>query len=125
MNDEYFTIQSIRNDGFESDLDVLGFGDLFYASILKEDGRFSWQRVGNAVVLSPKGNSFTVHDFLVDYITNAGSVNVDDFSLELRERFGIELDRSAIIEKVKGSDVYYDSIMEKLYADYSLYFEEI
>lgn len=125
VDDRYFTIQSIRNDGFTSELDVLGFGDLFYTSILKEDGRFSWQRVGNAVVLSPKGNSFTVHDFLVDYITNAGSVNVDDFSLELRERFGIELDRSAIIEKVKGSDVYYDSIMEKLYADYSLYFEEI
>lgn len=125
VDDRYFTIQSIRNDGFESDLDVLGFGDLFYASILKEDGRFSWQRVGNAVVLSPKGNSFTVHDFLVDYITNAGSVNVDDFSLELREKFGIELDRYAIVEKVKGSDVYYDSIMGKLYADYSLYFEEI
>ena len=125
VDDRYFTIQSIRNDGFESDLDALGFGDLFYASILKEDGRFSWQRVGNAVVLSPKGNSFTVHDFLVDYITNAGSVNVDDFSLELREKFGIELDRYAIVEKVKGSDVYYDSIMEKLYADYSLYFEEI
>ena len=71
VDDRYFTIQSIRSDGFESDLDVLGFGDLFYASILKEDGRFSWQRVGNAVVLSPKGNSFTVHDFLVDYITNA------------------------------------------------------
>ena len=125
VDDRYFTIQSIRNDGFTSELDVLGFGDLFYASLLKEDGRFSWQRVGNAVVLNPKGNSFTVHDFLVDYITNAGSVNVDDFSLELREKFGIELDRSTIIEKVKGSDVYYDSIMEKLYADYSLYFEEI
>lgn len=125
IDDRYFTIQSIRNDGFESDLDVLGFGDLFYASILKEDGRFSWQRVGNAVVLNPKGDSFTVHDFLVDYITNEDSVNVDDFSHELRERFGIELDRYSIVEKVKGSDVYYDSIMEKLYADYSLYFEEI
>ena len=125
VDDRYFTIQSIRNDGFTSELDVLGFGDLFYASLLKEDGRFSWQRVGNAVVLNPKGNSFTVHDFLVDYITNAGSVDVDDFSLALRETFGIELDRYAIVEKVKGSDVYYDSIMEKLYADYSLYFEEI
>lgn len=125
VDDGYFTIQSIRNDGFSSELDGLGFGDLFYASILKEDERFSWQKVGNAVVFNPKGNSFTIHDFLVDYITNAGSVNVDDFSLELRERFGIELDRYSIIEKVKGSDVYYDSIMEKLYADYSLYFEEI
>lgn len=125
VDDGYFTIQSIRNDGFSSELDGLGFGDLFYASILKEDERFSWQRVGNSVVFNPKGNPFTIHDFLVDYITNAGSVNVDDFSLELRERFGIELDRYSIIEKVKGSDVYYDSIMEKLYADYSLYFEEI
>lgn len=125
IDDRYFTIQSIKNDGFTSELDCLGFGDLFYASLLKEDGRFSWQRVGNAVVLNPKGESFTVHDFLVDYITNAGSINVDDFSLELREKFGIELDRYAIIEKVKGSDVYYDSIMEKLYADYSSYFEEI
>lgn len=125
VDDSYFTIQSIRNDGFTSELDGLGFGDLFYASLLKEDRRFSWQRVGNAVVLNPRGNSFTVHDFLVDYITNAESVNVDDFSSELREKFGIELDRSTIIEKVKGSDVYYDSIMEKLYADYSLYFEEV
>lgn len=103
VDDGYFTIQSIRNDGFSSELDGLGFGDLFYASILKEDERFSWQKVGNAVVFNPKGNSFTIHDFLVDYITNAGSVNVDDFSLELRERFGIELDRYSIIEKVKGN----------------------
>ena len=125
IDDRYFTIQSIRSDGFTSELDGLGFGDLFYASLLKEDGRFSWQRVGNAVVFNPKGNSFTVHDFLVDCITDVGSVNIDDFSSGLREKFGIELDRYTINEKVKGGDVYYDSIMEKLYADYSLYFEEI
>jgi hypothetical protein len=98
---------------------------LFYASILKEDERFAWQRVGSAIVFNPKGNSFTVHDFLVDYVNKVGSVNIDDFSFELKERFGINLDRSSIVEKVKGSEVYYDSIMEKLYADYSLYFEEI
>ena len=125
VDDNYFTVQSLRNDGFASELDVLGFGDLFYASILKEDERFAWQRVGSAIVFNPKGNSFTVHDFLVDYVNKVGSVNIDDFSFELKEKFGINLDRSSIVEKVKGSEVYYDSIMEKLYADYSLYFEEI
>ena len=33
----YFSIQSLRQNGFQAELDTLGFGDLFYASLLKED----------------------------------------------------------------------------------------
>jgi hypothetical protein len=125
VDDDFFTIQSLRQSGFEDELDSLGFGDMFYSSLLKEDGRFSWQRVGNNVVLDPKGSQFTVHDFLVDRITKEKAVDVDDFVHDLVTIYGILFDRHEIIEKVKGSDVYYDSIMEKLYADYSTYFEEI
>lgn len=125
VNEEYFTIKSIRNDGFESELDALGFDDFFYASILKEDERFSWQRIGGTTVFNPNGNPFIVQDFLVDHVTSAGSADIDDFSRELREKYGIALDRLSILEKVKGSNVYYDPIMEKLYANYSTYFEEI
>ena len=125
VDDDFFTIQSLRQSGFEDELDSLGFGDMFYSSLLKEDGRFSWQRVGNNVVLNPKGSQFTVHDFLVDRITKEKAVDVDDFVHDLSTIYGISFNRREIIEKVKGSDVYYDSIMEKLYADYSTYFEEI
>lgn len=43
---EYFTIQSIRKDGFESSLFNLGFKDWFYSSILREDNRFGFRRMG-------------------------------------------------------------------------------
>ena len=125
VDDDYFTIQSLKRSGFADELDALGFGDMFYSSILKEDERFSWQRVGSNVVLNPKGEQFTVHDFLVDRITREQSVDIDDFVSDLSDIYGIFFNRSEIIEKIKGSDVYYDSIMEKLYADYATYFEEI
>lgn len=125
VDDEFFTIQSLRRTGFEDELDSLGFGDMFYSSLLKEDDRFSWQRVGNNVVLNPKGNQFTVHDFLVDRITKERSIDADDFVDDLAEIYGITFDKHEIVEKTKGSEVYYDSIMGKLYADYATYFEEI
>ena len=125
VNDDYFTIQSLRVSGFEDELESLGFGDMFYSSILKEDERFTWQRVGSNVVFNPKGNQFSVHDFLVDRVTKEKAIDVDDFVNILLENYGVSLEKSDIISKIKGSDVYYDSIMGKLYADYMMYFEEI
>jgi hypothetical protein len=125
VDDEYFTIQSLKNAGFEDELDVLGFGDLFYSSLLREDPRFTWQRVGKAVVLNPKRVQFTVHDFLVDRVTKEESIDVDDFVAMLQEQYGIIFERQDVLTHVKGSDVYYDAIMGKLYADYATYFEEV
>ena len=125
VDDEFFTIQSLRRTGYEDELDSLGFGDMFYSSLLKEDDRFSCQRVGNNVVFNPKGNQFTVHDFLVDRITKEKAIDIDDFVDDLSEIYGIKFSRHEIVEKTKGSKVYYDSIMGKLYANYATYFEEI
>ena len=32
---------------------------------------------------------------------------------------------NTVIQGIKGSDIYYDKIMENLYANYDIYFEEI
>lgn len=125
VDDEYFTIQSLKRSDFDDELDVLGFDDLFYASLLREDSRFTWQRVGKAVVLNPRGAQFTAHDFLVDRVTKEISIDVDDFVAMLQDVYGISFDRSEVLQHVKGSDVYYDAIMGKLYADYATYFEEV
>lgn len=124
-DDTYFSIQSIRAAGFEAELDSLGFGDLFYASLLKEDGRFSWQRAGNAVIFSPIKRNFSVHDFLVALIKQAESIDIDEFVELLNGTYGAAIDRSSVLQGIKGSDIYYDKIMEKLYANYDIYFEEI
>ena len=124
-DDEFFSVKSLVGDGFDHELHSLGFMDLFYASILKSDKRFAWQRVGGAVVFNPRNEQFSVHDFLVHYINSVKSINIDDLVEELREKFGIELERSDVVQKVKGSLVYYDSIMETLYDSYETYYEEI
>ena len=125
LDDEFFTVQSLRKAGFGDELDMLGFNDLFYSSLLREDSRFTWQRIGKTVVLNPKGTQFNVHDFLVDRVIKEEAIDVDDFVAMLQEVYGISLDRHDVLHQVKGSDVYYDSIMGKLYADYSTYFEEV
>lgn len=124
-SDDFFSVKSLIQDGFDHELHSLGFMDLFYATILKSDHRFTWQRVGNAVIFNPQRAQFSVHDFLVSYVETVKSINIDDMVRELNERFGIEFDRGEIMNKVKGSSVYYDSIMETLYADYETYYEEI
>lgn len=124
-DDSYFSIRSIRKEGFTAQLDDLGFGELFYASILKEDERFGWQKVGNTVIFNPISKEFITQDFLVDLIKRKGSWDLDDFVNYLEDTYGVLMDRDDVRQKTKGSDIYYDRIMDKLYADYETYFEEI
>jgi hypothetical protein len=124
-SDDFFSVKSLIQDGFDHELHSLGFMDLFYATILKSDKRFTWQRIGNAVIFNPRRDQFSVHDFLVAYVESVKSINIDEMVSELNERYGIEFNRWDITTNVKGSSVYYDSIMETLYADYDTYYEEI
>lgn len=121
----YFSIQSLRQNGFQAELDTLGFGDLFYASLLKEDGRFAWQRVGNTVIFSPAGQAFSAREFLAALIEREESIDVGEFVRKLHDQYGVVMDRSDVLEKIKDSTVYFDKIMDKLYAGYEIYFEEI
>lgn len=124
-NDEYFTIKSIKDAGFVSKLDKFGFGELFYTSILRENEKFTWQRIGGIVVFNPKKISFTIRDFLIDIVKEHDSITVNNLVNELKEKFGIDLDRWSVIEKLKNSDIYYDSISGMLYANYSTYMEKL
>ncbi len=122
---DYFSIHSLRQDGFASALDDLGFGELFYGSLLREDDRFSWQKIGKTLIFRIGETPFQTRDFLAHLVEEAGTVEIDEFVQILKERFGVDTDKYNVLEKLKDSDIYYDRIMEKLYADYEIYFEEI
>ncbi len=124
-DERFFTVTHLKNKGFNDELDNLGFGDWFYSALLKEDERFSWQKVGNNIVFSTHKQAFMTKDFLKDYVKRVGSIDVDAFSYILKSEYGVFLEASQLIEKMKNTDIYYDSIMRKFYKDYSTYFEEI
>ena len=121
--DEYFTVVSLKNAGFMDELDMLGFGDMFYASILREDERFSWQKIGKMTVFNTRKVFFKTQDFLSAYVDQQKSVDVPEMAVQLGKCFGIDLDRSKIMEKIDKETIYYDPVMDRLHADYAVFVE--
>ena len=122
--DVYFTTYSLRRSGYADELDMLGMGDLFAASILKLDKRFSWQRIGGVPVFNLNKTFFETSMFLRAYVMEAGSVSVSDLTDQLIWRFGIPLKRHVIMEKGRCGDTYYDPVMDKLYVNHDVFEDE-
>lgn len=125
-DEEFFTIKSLRKRGFEHEIDELGFDDWFYASLLSSDSeKFSYRRMGGRKLFACGKRDIQI-GFLLEHIVNEKrKIGIEDLELYLDEKYGIKIDRYKLAEIIKGTDLYYDSIMETVYCDYDTYFEEV
>ena len=122
----YFNIQSLRQEGFASDLDQLGFSDWFYANLLISDERFSYGTMFGNIILYKGHASITIKSFETDRIRAHGSIDVYDLMTELTDRFGCRIsDRLDLIYKVQGTEIYYDKFLDRLYANADAYYREL
>lgn len=125
---QYFTICSLRKIGFTHVLDDLGFDEWFYASLLSEcKEHFSCRRMGKNKLFRRGHGEVRLTDFLEWLLYSCESLSMDirDLTEKLSSDYNINLEWYKIVEMIKGSTLYYDTITEKLYADYDVYFEEI
>ena len=59
-------------------------------------------------------------------IQKHGSIDVYDLIGELTDIYGCKIsDRLDVIYKVKDTEVYYDKILDRMYANKDIYYEEI
>lgn len=59
-------------------------------------------------------------------ILENGSIDVFDLMTEMEEVYGCQIsDRSDLIYKVGGTDVYYDKYMDRLYANEGVFNREL
>lgn len=124
---EFFTVYSLRKQGFESPLDDLGFDESFYAGILNTSGLLSWQQMfGTTVFYKGSIDSITRKTFILQLLERFDSISPEELMDICREEYGIVLkDRYLITEAVEDSHFYYDRIMNKIYADKNAYYDEI
>jgi len=123
---EYFTIASLNTTGFSHNLDNLGFGEVFYSSILLEDTkRFSYQRMGGTKLFRRGTMEASLKGLLEFIVGRKTSIDIYELTELLVDKYGINIERYKIISTVENSPLYYDSIMEKVYIDYDTYFEEV
>ena len=123
---EYFTLTSLRKDGFSHQLDDLGFEEWFYSSILLENrDLFSYQRIGGTRVFLRGKNGANLSDMLVWLLERRHKMDFYDLQDVLQNYYGIILPKEKLLAIIEGTELYYDAIMEAVYIDYDTYFEEI
>ena len=123
---EYFTITSLSKTGFTHTLEDLGFGNVFYSSLITEDRRrFSYQRIGSTKVFRRGNKEATLIEFLEYIVEREVSIDIFAFVDLLSDQYGINVNRRFITSAVRNSSMHYDSIMERVYIDYNTYFEEV
>lgn len=122
----YFSAQSLRQSGFETELYDLGFSDWFYANVILSDERFSFGRVYGNIILYKGKQDITIKSFVVNRIQIHRRIDIYDLITELTDVFGCNaLDKYDLLYKVHGSDVYYDSILERFYETVEVYYREL
>lgn len=125
---KYFTLFSLRDEGFSHELDDLGFEDWFYTSLLVENKEnFSCQRIGGNKVMIAGNFEIRFVEFLESIVFRQQTLSIEVKDLEdiLRQQYNININTWKLIQTVKDSSMYYDPISEKIFADYETYYEVV
>lgn len=125
-DNDYFSVKSIKKEGFESDLFELGFSDWFYSSILTTDERFSFSTMFGNIVLFKGNERITIKSFEETLIRRHKSIDVYDLMTLMEETYGCKIaDRLDLVYKLDGTDVYYDQYLDRLYANIGVFNREL
>lgn len=124
-DESYFTLKSLKEEGRDLPLENLGFGDVFYYSILKKSKKVQSRKVAETYLFRKSRKPATLADFYEYLISNLRSIDLFDFAELLSDKYGISINPTYIRNTINGTQMYYDTISEKIYLDYDEYFEEV
>ena len=127
VNDgQYFTIRSVNESGFESEMYGLGFSEWFYANLLISDDKFSYAKMFGNIVFYKGTEEVTIKSFATDYIRRKRSIDIIDMMNDLNEIYGCTIkDKRYLTARIDGTGIFYDTILDRLYANKDLYYDEL
>jgi hypothetical protein len=116
QKEAYFTIYSLRQQGFAHPLDVLDFDDWFYAAVLKEDKkRYSYQQIGGTKVFNNSSAPVTKEKFFENILDQYSRIDALNFIKLLHDEYNLKLDKQKIAEIIDNSSFCYDRISQVIY----------
>lgn len=121
----FFSIKTLKNEGFEHEIFELGFSDWFYANILAEDSRFSFQQIFNNIILYKGKTNVTIKAFEMWLVKSFGSIDSYDLMTEMIN-YGCKInEKSDITYRLNGTEIYYDNILDRFYSSAEAYYREL
>ena len=103
----------------------VGLGDWFNAGILKNSKKIRFIKSGGGIVFYKGNKQFTTVDFIRFIMKKIIKMDIDDFIDYIEDEYGILMQREKLPYLINNSDMYYDSIMEKIYLTKNDYYDEI
>ena len=112
---QYFTMKSLKTDGFKDDYENLGFGDWFSSALIKNSKRIKYLKVGGNILFYKGPTNKTTIDFLEYILESFISIDIYDLLDHLKNRYDIILPKSKVLAWIKESNMYYSDTMERIY----------
>ena len=120
----YFTIKSLKEQGYDHELHGIGFGDWFNGALLKNSKKIFFVRVGGTILFYQGNERHTTVDFLRYVLSEEKSMDIFELVDYLNDEYGVHLQKEKIIQMIKESELYYDATMEKVYLDKEYFYED-
>lgn len=121
VGEEYFTIKSLRDEGFSFSEMQVPYGDWFYASILREDDRLRNQRAFPQIIFKKTDERISRKAMIIETINEEEVLNRSTLIKLFNQIYGIEIDNADIELAISDSEIYYDKASQQFYASYGLY----
>ena len=99
-NMTYFTIESLSERGFTSALDALGFEPWFYSSILREDHRFTYQKIGGSVLFDTTCQEVSTQNLILCILNQQNSIEIDQLLTGIQEKFRSVVQPTTLTKKL-------------------------
>ena len=116
VEEEFFSIHSLRAAGFKDPLDKLHMSDWFYATLLQQRmDAFSLQRIGGVKILRRGRRPFNASTVIEQTIHEHGPMSMDEMLGFLNKKHDIDIDRKRMFLLVSGGNLYYDRLTKKIY----------
>lgn len=125
INEEYFTLNNVR-DLIEIDkLDDFGFDDIFLENIISNIDDLFCTKFSNNKIFSFLYPTFDSKKFVVDTIAGRESIFVDDLQEEFLDKYGITVTQERIKNAIIDTELYFSDELNKIYQNKEYYYEEV
>lgn len=122
---EYFSIISLLNNGLTDDLLEEGFDLISLDRLISTSNSVKAVSVGFPNIYCKTKNKKNLNDFLVDQLFEYESVNLEDFTDDINQKYGINLDEYNIRIRLIENGVFYSDALNKVYIDKEDFLNEV
>ena len=125
INEDYFSLNNVR-DLIEIDkLDDFGFDDIFLENIISNIDNLFCTKFSNNKIFSFLYPTFDSKKFVVDTIAGRESIFVDDLQEEFMDKYGITVTQERIKNAIIDTELYFSDELNKIYQNKEYYYEEV